>query len=222
MTAKKNLVRARDATVKEIHNRLLGATEYLAAMMQHEKVASDAVPDAAQTKNFEAQDEAGRLFSRDFESFLSVTRTAWNYLNQAADINGCRDWLDERLKGNLFKLHRDLANQDTHKYGVTFGIRQTVNVESDLSAPMIQTGFGPMPSSMTVTGFVNMAYQYNPDNLEPDVAELCRSVLRKYPNETVIELGLRYLDGLKQVLRSAEYRDRFSIKKTVSASPEVK
>jgi hypothetical protein len=175
---------------------------------------SDAASEAAQTKNFDVQDEAGRLFARDFESFLSAARTAWNYLNQAANVAGCREWLDERLNAHIYAFHRELANQDTHKYGVTFGVRQTLNYEADFGTPIIQTQFGPMPARMTVTGFVNMAYQYNPDHLEPDVAGLCRSVLRKYPKETVVELGLRYLDGLKQVLRSAEYRGRFAASET--------
>jgi hypothetical protein len=214
----KNTVRARDATTKEINERLRGATDYLAAMMQHEKKASDAAREAAQSKNFEAQEEAARLFSWDFGAFLSAARTAWNYLNQAADVAGCRDWLDERLKSNLFKFHRDLANQDTHKYGVTFGVRQTVNYKADVGTPIIQTQFGPLPAKMTVTGFVNMAYQYNPDHLEPDVAILCRSVLGKYPNETVVELALRYLEGLKQVFRSAEYRGRFKGSDTDNAA----
>lgn len=217
MAAKKT-IRARDVTTEEIHKRLRGATEYLAAMMQHEKMASDAAADVARTKDFTVQDEAGRLFARDFESFLTAARTAWNYLNQAAEVTDCRDWLEERLKANLFWFHRTLANQDTHKYGVTFGVRQTVNYEADVGTPIVQTQFGPMPATMTVTGFINMAYQYNPDNLEPDVAEQCRAVLRKYPNETVIELGLRYLDGLKQILRSAEYRGRFKSAATAEST----
>ena len=41
--------------------------------------------------------------------------------------------IEGRLDSNLFRFHRDLANQDTHKYGVTFGVRQTVSVEGALT-----------------------------------------------------------------------------------------
>ncbi|MHB1549878.1 MAG: hypothetical protein ACYCX6_01605 [Vulcanimicrobiaceae bacterium] len=61
-----------------------------------------------------------------------------------------------------------------------------------------------------MTGFVNMAYQYNPKNLEPEVAALGESVLRQYGNETVVELAARYLGGLNQVFKSGKRRGRFT------------
>ncbi|MCL5258292.1 MAG: hypothetical protein M1314_00850 [Firmicutes bacterium] len=76
--------------MEEIAQRLQSAGDYLGAMMKHEKNASDEAAEAARTKDFDAQKEAGRLFARDFESFISVARTAWNYMYQAADVAGCR------------------------------------------------------------------------------------------------------------------------------------
>jgi hypothetical protein len=203
--------------MEEILQQLRSAGDYLGAMMTHEKAAAEAAPEAARTKNFDKQTEAGRLFARDFDAFVSAARTAWNYLIQAADVAGARQWLDQRLDANLFKFHRELANQKIHKYGVEFGITQTVRVQGEGVVPMIQTRFGPVPAQrslridLNVTEFVSMAYQFNPKNLEPNVATLCESVLRQYGNETVVELGARYLDGLNQVLKSGERRGRFLV-----------
>lgn len=214
---KKTSSRTRNANAEEITRRLRSVGEYLAEMMKHEKSASDAAADAAKTKNFEIMAECARLFARDFESFISHARTAWNYLNQVADAAGSREWLNSRLDSNLFRFHRDLANQDTHKYAVAFGVRQTVNVKGVLPAIRMFPGqilpqSIPFQMNVTVTGLVSMAYQYNPKNLEPDVAELCVKLLKQYSNETVIESGARYFDGLNQAFRSGERKGRFFCK----------
>jgi hypothetical protein len=204
--------------MEEIDQCLRSAGDYLSAMIGHESAASDAAEQAARSKNFDDQAEAGRRFSRDFAAFITAARTAWNYMFQVADVAGSRIWLDQRLDSNLFKFHRELANQGIHKYGVEFGVRQTIRVEGAATIPMRQTPHGAVPAqpgphrvNLNVTEFVNMAYHYNPKSLEPDVATLCESVLRQHPNETVVELATRYLDGLRQVFRSAARRGRFAV-----------
>jgi hypothetical protein len=214
--------RARNVTAEEIDRRLQSAGDHLGAMMKHERVASDGAAEAARTKNFDVLNEAGRLFARDFEAFVAAARTAWNYLTQVADVAGSRGWLEQRLDSDLCRFHRALANQDTHDHGVIFGVRQRINVEGTLPIPLIHTSSGPLPRKgtfkmdLTVTDFVDMAYQYNPKHLEPDVGELCERVLRQHSNGTVIELGARYLGELRQVFKSGQRRGRFEVVGTIS------
>jgi hypothetical protein len=216
--------RVRNATLDEIAACLRNAGDYLGAMVKHEKAASDATEEAIKSKDWGETNEAARQFARDFDAFANAARTAWNFMIQLANETGSRDWLEGRTKSHLFALHRELTNQAVHKYGMVFGIQQKVKVEGMLPVPLLHTPYGPVAPSgplkmdLNVVGLENMAYQHNPNNLEPDVAELCRSVLKRYPNATVVELGARYLDELRQVFKSGERRSRFTIVPTETPS----
>jgi hypothetical protein len=200
----------------EIAACLRNAGDYLGAMVKHEKTASDATEDAVNSKDWDEKNEAARQFARDFDAFINAARTAWNFMIQLANEAGTRDWLDARTNSHLFMFHRELMGQGAHKYGMVFGVQQKFKVEGMLPVPLLHTPYGPVAPSgplkmdLNIVGFENMAYHHNPNNFEPDVAELCRSVLKQYPNETVVALGARYLEGLRQVFKSGERRGRFT------------
>jgi hypothetical protein len=185
-------------------------------MAKHEKAASDATEDAVKSQDWDEKNEEARLFAREFDAFSNAARTAWNYMNQLASEADSREWLDGRTNSHLLKFHREVMGQGAHKYGVVFGVQQKMNFEGVLPVPLLHTPYGPVAPSgplkmdLNIVGFEDMAYHHNPNNLEPDVAELCRSVLRQYPNETVVELGARYLDELRQIFKSGERRGRFT------------
>ena len=185
-------------------------------MVKHEKAASDATEDAVKSKDWDEKNEAARLFAREFEAFINSARTAWNFMNQLANEADSREWLDSRTNSHFFKFHREVMGQATHKYSTVFGIQQKVRVEGMLPVEVLHIPYGPVAPSgplkidINIVGFENMEYHYNPNNLEPDVAELCRSVLKQYPSETVIALGARYLEELRQVFKSGERRRRFT------------
>jgi len=189
-------------------------------MVKHEKAASDATEDAVKSKDWDDKNEATRLFAREFEAFINAARTAWNLMNQLANEAGTRDWLDGRTNSYLFKFHREVMGQSAHKYSTVFGIQQRVKVEGMLPVPLLHTRYGPVAPSgplkmdLNVVGFENLEYHYNPNNLEPDVAEICRSVLMQYPNKTAVALGARYLEELRQIFKSGERRGRFTIATT--------
>jgi hypothetical protein len=213
----KKKTRVRNATMDEIAACLRNAGDHLGAMVKHEKAASDATEEAVKSKDWDEKNEAYRLFAREFDAFINAARTAWNFMNQLADEAGSRGWLDGRTGSHLLKFHREVMGQGAHKYGMVFGVQQRVKVEGTLPVPVLHTPYGPaVPSEplkmdLNVVGFENMAYHHNPNNLEPDVADLCRSVQKQYPNATVVELGARYLEELRQVFKSAERRGRFTI-----------
>jgi hypothetical protein len=206
----KKAPRARNAATNEVENRLRHAAEYLGAMLQHE-AASNAAATSAQM-DLDAQREASRLFERDLLSFLGAARTAWNYLNQIADAAGCRDWLDDRLSGRIFRFHRELANQDTHDYQVTPGVNQKVRVEGYQGIPRLQEGSLHLPITLNVTGVDSVTFVYEPKNLEPDVVPLLEEVAKEYGTKGIIELASRYYDGLSQVTKSAGRRGRFDVR----------
>lgn len=214
---RQNKSRVRNATLDEIAACLRNAGDYLGAMVKHEKTASDATEQAIESKGCDEKNEAARQFARDFSAFANAARTAWNFMIQLANDAGSREWLNSRTNSHLFALHRELTNQGAHKYGMVFGIQQKVKVEGTLPVPLLYTPYGPVAPSgplrmdLNIVGFENMAYHHNPNNLEPDVAEICRSVLKQYPNSTVVELGARYLEELRQVFKSGERRGRFTI-----------
>jgi hypothetical protein len=159
--------------------------------------------------DLEANNNASRLFEKEFQSFLSAGRTCWNYLRKAAKAAGCQDWLDERFSGRIFVFHRLLADQDLHAYQVTPGVNQTVRWEADADTPWVQTPLGPLPAKMTIVGFAGVKYRYEPKNLEPEIIELLEGVVREYGTNGIIELASRYYDGLCQVVKSASRRGRF-------------
>jgi len=213
--APKKARRARNATIDEAEGKLQNAGDHLGAMMKYEKVASEASAEPSQARRLEIYKEASRLFAREFAAFVAAARTAWNFLMQMADDAGSREWLNRRLESDLCRFHRDLAAQDMHSRDVLFGVRQRVNVEGTLPFPLIHTPPGIVRKAtleLTVTGLVDMAYQYNPENLDPAVAELCGRVLQQYSNRTVVELGGLYLSELQQALKNAQRRGRFEPK----------
>lgn len=209
MAAKK--ARKRSDMVIGIESRLRSAADYLGAMIKHEKTASDSVAEVLR-RDLDAAKEARRVFRRDFQSFIAASRTAWNSLNQLADAANCRSWLDERLSTDICRLHRELANQDTHAREVTFGVSQSVKVEGSLPTPLIHLPPGTVQRGaiqLRITEFVNMAFQYNPKSLEPKATELCERVIGHYTNHTVVQLCGLYLDELKQTLKSGLRHGRF-------------
>jgi hypothetical protein len=193
--------------VAEIATRLRNAGDYLGAIVGHEAAAAAAA--TGPTQDLEAQKEAGRLFARDLQAFVAAARTAWNYLNQAADAAGCRVWLDERLDDCLYKFHRELANQDTHAHEAILGVNQKLRWEAEANTPMIPAPGGKLPIRVTVVAFEGMTYHYNPKELEPDVAALYERVLLVHGNKTVVEYALRYFDALQSTFKNAERRGRF-------------
>lgn len=192
--------------------RLRNAGDYLGAMVKHEAAAAtSAAPGPKQ--DLEAQSEAARMFARDLQAFVAAARTAWNYLNQAADVSGCRAFLDGRLEHDcICRFHRELANQDTHAHEAILGVNQTVRWEAAPGTPIVRPADGGvMPVRMTVVGFEGMMYHYNPKELEPDVAKWFERVLLVYGNKPVVELALRYFDALQSALKNAERRALFDL-----------
>ena len=177
-------------------------------MVLHEEAAATAAT-GAQTDQ-EGMRKGWRLFCKEFQAFLSASRTVWNYLIKAARQADCKDWLDERLSGRLFVLHRDLTDQDLHSYQVEPGVNQTVRWQSEPGTPMVQTAFGLMPARMTIVGFEGVRYRYEPKNLEPHIAKLLEGVTQEYGTSNIIVLATKYHEGLSQVLKSALRRGRFN------------
>lgn len=213
--SRKRLSRARNVTISEAESRLQNAGDHLGAMMKYEKEASDAAAEAVRRKDFQGSKEAARRFAREFGAFVAAARTAWNFLIQLAKAAGSAEWLNGRLENDLCRFHRKLADQDTHSRDVIFGVRQRVNVEGSLPMPLIHVPPGVVRKGtleLTVTEFVDMAYQYNPKNLDPEAAVLCERVLRQYSNRTVVELAGLYLHELQQTLKSAQRKGRFEPK----------
>lgn len=56
-------------------------------------------------------------------------------MNQLSNTVDTRRWLDGRLELKLCKLHRELANTDTHGSPMIFGIREKVSVEGTAIFP---------------------------------------------------------------------------------------
>lgn len=206
-TKDKKAPRSRNVKSEEIDNKLRSAGDYLSEMMKHEEQASASVNEP--TQDVERREDAYRRFVRDYHAFLSAATIAWNYMNQATDATRKRVWLDNRLSSKLFSFHRALENQAKHDYEIVVGVRQRVRYEAPAGTPMIRSAVGVIPARATITGFERMTYHYNPSNLEPDVAALCESVLRKYPDETVVQLGGRYLDGLRRAFLAGDRKGHF-------------
>lgn len=178
-------------------------------MVKHEAAAIAAT--TGKTQDLEAQSEAARLFARDLQAFVAAARTAWNYLNQAADAAGCRDWLNSRLESDpLCRFHRDLANQDTHAHEAILGVHQKLRWEAEPGTPMVPfpTG-GVVPATMTVVAFEGVTFHYNPKEFEPVVAEWYVRVTAVCGNKSVLELALRYFSALESAFKNAERRGRF-------------
>lgn len=157
--------RSRNARAHEIDSKIRSAGDYLGLMMQHEVEASESATGPPQ--DLERQAEAHRKFARDYHAFLSVATVAWNYMNQAADAAGTRDWLDKRLSSNLFKFHRALENQAKHDYEVVVGVNQKVRYEAEPDTPMIRSAVGVMPARATITGFEGMTFHHKSQTLSP-------------------------------------------------------
>jgi len=109
----------------------------------------------------------------------------------------------------LYVFHRELADQDAHAYEVLVGVRQTVNYETDADTLVVGSAAGAIPMQMTITDFAGMSYHYYPNNLEPDIVPICQSILKKYPDETVVELASRYLEGLTRTFNTGSRAGKF-------------
>ena len=106
--------RSRNATVVEIDRRIRNALDYMGALVAQEQAAQK----AAAACDVDAEYKALQQFERDLQALLSAARTARNYLIQAANESGCRDWLDEQLAPDIFAFHGALADQDMHDHGI--------------------------------------------------------------------------------------------------------
>lgn len=80
--------RLRNATAIEIDRRIRSAGDHIGGLIVHEQ----AVAEAAETNDIEAELEARRRFDRDLQAFLAAARTARNYLRQKALEFGNETW----------------------------------------------------------------------------------------------------------------------------------
>lgn len=198
------------ATQAQIEERLRSAGDFIGAMIQFEFEAFRAAKEGFLTTDFSGQSEALRKFQREFEAFISSTRTAWNYMNQLSNAAGTRRWLNGRLESKLCELHRELANTDTHSSPMIFGIREKIGVEGTAIFPGGDIrDLLAFRVPLTATGIHDFRLVYEPKNLPAKTALLCKAVIRKYPDETVVELCSRYQDILARTCRTGKQSGKF-------------
>ncbi len=199
----------RIATCPEIEQELRDAGDFLgAAIKQEAAVATNSQRDG----DPDAKAESERLFIRDFNNFLRTARTAREYLRVASDASKCAAWFKRRCDGDrdLFDFFRLLAAQSGHQYRPRL-ISKTNRIQyvGEPDSVLIPApGGGLMPNKMRVTGLVNPTYAFTLDGLEPDTEEAYRKLAPR--GETVVELSVRYLHALRQILKNAERNHRFA------------
>jgi hypothetical protein len=199
------------ATYDEIREELRNASDYAAAMIQHEQTAASAMQ---KDGDLAVLVEAERLFMRDFKAYLAAVRSARDYVESAKNKSGEENWYVRRLAkpgiGNLFNFFRLLINQSLHQYRPRLEPRsKKVQIVGEPDAVLIPGPSGLMPNKMRVVGVVDATYAFRLDGLERATGMAYAELALEHPGEGVIPLALRYVDELKQILKNAERNGRF-------------
>jgi hypothetical protein len=199
------------ATYDEIREELRNASEYAAAMTQHEQIAARAKEKDGDPA---ALAEAERLFMRDFKAYLAAARSGREYIETAKNKSREQNWYAGRLAkpgiGNLFEFFRLLINQSLHQYRPRLEPRsKKVQIVGEPDSVLIPGPGGLMPNKMRVVGVVDATYAFRLDGLERDTETAYAKLEKEHPGEGVIPLALRYVDELKQILKNAERNGRF-------------
>lgn len=198
----------RPATYADIEERLRDAVDHLGNAIRHENEAGKASAPDSDPKDLA---EAERLFRREFRAYLTAVRAVRNYFVVAANTAKNKSWLEARLVSPDFEalaeFHLALSNQDHHNYLVTLEAHhKVIHWTAEPGAVRLRSGLW---SRMKVTGFADAIYAYKVESLEPPTATLHAAVLQKYPGESALQVALRYVDGLDQILKNARRNRRF-------------
>ncbi len=208
MVTTKKPARQRHATAQETEARLRDAGDHLGRMIAYEAAALEAHDRGDQDGRMEAE----RLFHQEHRAFLAAARTIRNFLIQASDRSGCRDWLDARLSPTICKFHGDVANEGLHDHNVGLAPRVVVRWTADENVPWVADADGRpmMPAEMRVQSVQAIFRVYDETALEPSAREQYQILKREASGDPrIVKLSGDYYHELGQILKNATRNRRF-------------